>query len=117
MNCPCCNVPVPFDASKCPGCGASVQPPPVSQPMMPQAPIVNRPAPVDQRNRIVYIVPGLLLGCLGIHDFYAGRNGRGAAQLLITVFLGWIGGWIVTEIWALIDIVTVTTDGKGNAFC
>jgi len=119
MNCPYCNGPIPFNASQCPGCGAPVQQPSsVSQPAMPQPPIVNQSvaASVNRRNRVVYIVLGLLLGCLGIHNFYAGRTGRGVAQLLITVLLGWIGGWVVTEIWAIIDIVTVTTDGKGVDF-
>ena len=118
MNCPYCNGPLPFNASQCPGCGAPVQQqtPPVGQPMMPQAPIINQSAPIDRKNRVVYIVLGLLLGCLGIHNFYAGRNGRGTAQLLITLFLGWIGGWVITEIWAIIDISTVTTDGKGVDF-
>lgn len=119
MNCPYCNSPVPFNVSQCPGCGAPVQQPQsVNQPTMPQAPIGNQPAsaPVNRRNRVVYIMLGLFLGCLGIHNFYAGRNGRGATQLLITVLVGWIGGWVVTGIWALIDISTVTTDGNGVEF-
>ena len=81
MNCPYCNSPVPLNASQCPGCGAPVQQqtPPFVQPTMPQAPIVNQPAaaPINRRNRVVYIMLGVFLGCLGIHNFYAGRTGRG----------------------------------------
>ena len=38
------------------------------------------------KSRGVYIILGLFFGCLGIHNFYAGRNGVGVAQLLITIF-------------------------------
>ena len=31
----------------------------------------------------------ILVGGLGIHNFYAGRNGSGTVQLLISVLLCW----------------------------
>jgi TM2 domain-containing membrane protein YozV len=66
------------------------------------------------KSRGTYIVLGLFLGCFGIHNFYAGYSGRGVAQLLITVFLGWIVvGFFITGLWALIEIVTVSTDAQG----
>lgn len=67
------------------------------------------------KNRGIYIILGLFLGCLGIHNFYAGYHGRGAAQLIITVVLGWFYvGLIVTAVWALIEICTVRHDGNGD---
>ena len=66
------------------------------------------------KSRGVYIVLGLFFGCLGVHNFYAGYGGRGAVQLLITLFLGWIGiGFLITGLWALIEIITVNTDAQG----
>lgn len=66
------------------------------------------------KSRAAYIVLGLFFGCLGIHNFYAGRVGAGIAQLLITIFLGWLFiGIVITAFWALIEIIAVDTDGNG----
>jgi hypothetical protein len=68
----------------------------------------------SRRSRGTYIVLGLFFGCLGVHNFYAGYSGRGIAQLLITIFLGWlIIGFFITGIWALLEIITVSTDAQG----
>ena len=67
------------------------------------------------KSRGIYIILGLFLGCLGIHNFYAGYYGRGAAQLIITILFGWlIIGIVITAIWALIEICSVTQDGNGD---
>jgi TM2 domain-containing membrane protein YozV len=67
------------------------------------------------KSRGIFIILGLFLGCLGIHNFYAGYYGRGAAQLIITILLGWLLiGLLVTAIWALIEICTVKIDGNGD---
>lgn len=67
------------------------------------------------KSRGIYIILGLFLGCLGIHNFYAGYHGRGAAQLIITILLGWfVIGIVVTAIWALVEICSVTHDGNGD---
>ena len=68
---------------------------------------------VQPKSRVTYILLGLFLGALGVHNFYAGRTGIAVAQLLIC-FTG-IGAFI-TGIWALIDIIVVTADGKGVPF-
>jgi TM2 domain-containing membrane protein YozV len=73
------------------------------------------------RSRLVYILLAIFLGYLGIHNFYAGRTGHGAAQLAITLFscllmcvvVGFITVWI-SVVWSIIDIVTVTHDGQGR---
>lgn len=75
--------------------------------------------PVQQvvlsKSRVTFVLLGLFLGCLGIHNFYAGYSGKGVAQLLITIFLGWIFGLgiFITGIWALIEIIAVNTDAQG----
>lgn len=72
-------------------------------------------APYSQKSRGTYIILGLFLGGLGIHNFYAGRNGPGAAQLIITLTLGWVGvGVVINLIWVIIELLSITEDGDGN---
>ena len=61
---------------------------------------------------------GILLGSLGIHNFYLGYMGKAIAQLLITVLsLGFLSP--VSEIWGLIEGIMILTgsidkDAHGN---
>jgi len=72
-----------------------------------------QPQPVA-RARVAYVLLGLFLGGLGIHNFYAGYHGRAVAQLVITLLLGWLFiGLLITGLWALIEIITVDTDAAG----
>lgn len=67
------------------------------------------------RRRWVYVLLGLFLGALGIHNFYAGRYKKGFSQLLGTLCTVLIPISVVAMwFWALSDIFTITTDGKGN---
>lgn len=69
------------------------------------------------KSRIVYILLAFFFGLLGVHNFYAGRIGAGIGQLLITLILGWIGvGLVIVCIWVLIEMITVTVDGRGIPF-
>ncbi len=68
-------------------------------------------------SRVAYVLLGLFLGALGVHNFYAGYVGRGIAQLLITIFLFWlIIPLIAVIIWNIVEICTVSQDAKGVAF-
>lgn len=67
------------------------------------------------KSRVAYIILALLLGSLGIHNFYAGYIGKGIAQLCITLISFGILG-IVSAIWALVEAITVTQDASGVAF-
>lgn len=67
------------------------------------------------KSRLAYILLGVFLGSLGIHNFYAGYTGKAVAQLLITVLSGSILG-LISYIWAIIDVCTVTRDAQGVAF-
>lgn len=69
----------------------------------------------SSRTRVAYILLGFFLGALGIHNFYAGYTGRGAAQLLITLLTGWlILPILFVCLWVIIEIITVTTDADGR---
>jgi TM2 domain-containing membrane protein YozV len=69
----------------------------------------------SEKSRIAYILLGFFLGGLGIHNFYAGRTGTGVVQLLITVFTCWmVFPLIAIGLWVLIEICTVTKDGRGK---
>jgi len=68
------------------------------------------------KSRGIFIILGLLLGLLGIHNFYASYYGKGAAQLIITLVLGWVYiGVVITGIWVLIELFMVKDDADGNA--
>ncbi len=72
---------------------------------------------ISSASRFVYIILAICLGTLGIHNFYAGRIARGIGQLLLTIFIGWlIAPLLGIGFWVLIDICTVTSDGKGRPF-
>ncbi len=80
----------------------------------PAATLSFEPDP-EAKNRMTFIILGVLLGALGAHNFYAGYTKKAAAQLCITVLsLGFASpmAWV----WAVIDVSTVDTDGKGIKF-
>jgi len=65
------------------------------------------------RQRAIFILLGLFLGSLGIHNFYAGYYGRGVSQLVL--FLGTCGyGLLITVPWNVIELCVVVTDAEGK---
>lgn len=88
----------------------------------PQVNIYQQPAmmvqpvyAVSPKSRITYILLGLFLGGLGIHNFYAGYGGRGATQLILNLTLFWTFVVpVIIGIWVLIEVCTVNTDAYGN---
>ncbi|MFN0141506.1 MAG: NINE protein [Pyrinomonadaceae bacterium] len=89
-----------------------------------QGQVYQQPAYVVQpiiiganKSRVSYVLLGIFLGGLGIHNFYAGYSGRGVAQLLLTLFLFWtIVVPIVVWIWVIIEVISVDRDAYGNRF-
>lgn len=70
---------------------------------------------VQLKSRGVFVALALFFGALGIHNFYAGYTGRGAAQLLITIIGSCIVvGPVISIFWALIEIFAVSTDARGE---
>ena len=69
----------------------------------------------NAKNRMTFIILGVLLGPFGAHNFYAGYSKKAAAQLCITVLtLGLASP--MTWVWAVIDVSTVDADIKGIKF-
>lgn len=78
-----------------------------------QAAMPNIPQAVAKK-RHVYVLLAVFLGWLGIHNFYAGYNGRAVFQLLISS-LFWIPIPIIW-LWALIEACVVKKSANGNPF-
>jgi TM2 domain-containing membrane protein YozV len=90
---------------------APLQQAPAGYPYAAAAPVYGR----SYKSRTSYIVLGIFLGSLGIHNFYAGYTGRAVGQLCLTVLtLGYLG--IVSWIWAIIEICIVEKDSTGLRF-
>jgi TM2 domain-containing membrane protein YozV len=100
--------------------GIALPPPPPAY-AAPAPPPYAAPAPfahaAGQKDRVVYVLLGLFLGALGIHNFFAGYTGRAVAQLLISILIGWlIVPLVAVWIWNLVEVVTVTRDAHGVPF-
>ena len=71
----------------------------------------------EAKSRIAYILLGLFLGLLGIHNFYAGYTNKAVTQLLVAVLLSWtVIAPIIIAVWCIIDVCTVTKDAQGRLF-
>lgn len=73
---------------------------------------------LDRRNGIVYVLLAWFLGTLGIHNFYAGYNGKGLTQLVLTLF-SWILFFVplaIVSVWAFVEMLVVNKDAKGCEF-
>lgn len=73
---------------------------------------------MEGKSKIAAGVLGILVGWLGIHNFYLGYTGKGIAQLLITVLsLGFLSG--ISGLWGLIEgililVGNIDKDAAGN---
>lgn len=75
----------------------------------------------SNKSRLAYVLLGLCLGFLGIHNFYVGRGGRGVMQLVLfvlsliltSIVIGF-AGLIILAIWILVNICSIDTDGDGR---
>ncbi len=72
------------------------------------------------KSKIIAGILGILLGALGIHNFYLGKTKRALIQLLVTLLTCGIGG-VAMEIWGFIEGIFYlvgyngyTTDSEGK---
>jgi len=72
----------------------------------------NKPKEVDMslKSKMAAGLLAILIGSLGIHNFYLGYTGKAVAQLLLTV-IGWIiiVGPLISAIWALVEGIMILT--------
>jgi TM2 domain-containing membrane protein YozV len=100
----------PMQAPPAPPAGTYYYPQ-VPQPYIPP----GMPYAAVQKSRTAYIVLGIFLGMLGIHNFYAGYTGKAVGQLCLTILtLGYLG--VIAWIWAIVEVCVVTQDGQGIPF-
>jgi len=111
-------------------------PPPQNGQSMQQ--VVYVQVPFRAKNRGIYVMLGIFLGNLGVHDFYAGHIARGVAHLCLTLWfiVFYLGGlskakgeyaqydvakvlltlliaFIVNSVWVLVELIKIKNDGKG----
>lgn len=70
---------------------------------------------VSEKEKVVYLVLALLIGTLGIHNFYAGYTNKGVIQLLVSLVSCGIFAPFVA-IWAIVEALTVDKDAAGLPF-
>jgi TM2 domain-containing membrane protein YozV len=98
-----------------------VAPPPGTGVPLPASPAWSAyPQPVPDsggvpKSRTTFIVLGIFLGMLGVHNFYAGYTGKAVGQLCLSLLtLGYLA--IASWIWAIIEICIVEKDSAGIQF-
>jgi TM2 domain-containing membrane protein YozV len=69
----------------------------------------------EAKNRMTFIILGVLLGPFGAHNFFAGYGRKAIAQLLITVVTLGVAGPMMW-VWAVIDVWTIDRDSRGIKF-
>lgn len=69
----------------------------------------------NRKSRIAFILLGIFFGWLGAHNFYAGQRKLGAIQLCISVFTLFYGA-IISWIWAVVEVCTVSRDSEDVSF-
>ena len=127
ISCPECSTSVSDKAIACPKCGCPIAKPTASATSTERTTAPATTVVTVSKSRGVYIILGLLFGVLGIHDFYAGYNGRGAAKFCLLAFCFFMdattpGGFVVTRLvaaimalWTLFQLFMTTSDRAGNA--
>lgn len=62
-----------------------------------------------QKSKIVAGLLGILLGSLGIHNFYLGKTNRGIIQIVVSFVTFGVGG-----IWGFIEGILILTSKPGS---
>jgi TM2 domain-containing membrane protein YozV len=67
------------------------------------------------KSQLLYILLGITVGCLGIHNFYVGRRAEGVCQLVLFLLLFWtVIVPVILMCWSVYEVCTVTRDGDGR---
>jgi len=100
-----------------PMAGTGIAPPPQAGPT---AQVQQTPGSLAQyyrapqpKTRVIFVLLGIFLGALGVHNFYAGYVKKGAIQLCVTLLTCFYGA-IISWPWAIIEICMVNKDADGT---
>lgn len=97
--CMCCGAQLIHGAAICTRCGTPTN-------------AYSTPNYTNQKSKIVAGLLAILIGSLGIHNFYLGNTGKGTAQLLLTLlgtfFTCGISA-IVVYIWSIVEGIQILT--------
>ena len=86
------------------------------QPWQRQAQYVYGPGMSD-KSKVTAAMHAFFLGEFGIHNFYPGRTGRGAAQLLTTIFPAVIMiGPIISRVWSIAEGAQIPGSQPGSPY-
>lgn len=85
--CANCDSPVAPGAAVCPNCGYAIQ----------------NYDPAAQKSKLTAGLLGILVGGLGIHNFYLGYTGKAIAQIVLSFCFG------IGAIWGLIEGIMILT--------
>ena len=100
-----------------PMAGTGMARPPQARQYVAQAPtplVHYLPSP-QPKTRVIFVLLGLFLGALGVHNFYAGYVKKGTIQLCVTLLTCFYGAAISWP-WAIIEVCTVNQDADGTQF-
>lgn len=130
--CSNCGTYTPQSSYFCPRCGDPVngeKTTDVQSTYIPPAP--PKPIAQEPKSRLAVGIVALILGSLGIHNFYLGYKGRGYAQFFMTLFSYVVMTFtnvssavitaVIATIWALVEAIrilsgSVNTDAYGIEF-
>lgn len=112
--CPNCGVPAGMGRHYCPNCGAEVSELAVycvkcGCQLGPQQAKQGVPPGYMQKSKLAAGLLGILIGALGIHNFYLGYTSKAVAQLLISVLSCGILAF-ASAIWGLVEGIMILTD-------
>jgi len=112
-----CGAPKGQGANYCPNCAAQTVPGAVVCVNCGVA--LAQPVQGEQKSKVVAGILGILLGSLGIHNFYLGYTTKALIQLLVSVLLSWtVIAPTAMAVWGLIEGIMILTgsinkDAKG----
>jgi TM2 domain-containing membrane protein YozV len=67
------------------------------------------------KNQVLYILLGITVGYLGIHNLYARRIAEGVTQLVLFLLFFWtVIIPVGLMIWSVVEVCTVKNDGNGR---
>lgn len=103
MFCRNCGKQIDDNAKFCPECGASTS----TQTDEFQPTVTHTNGTVqgqpEQKSRLVAGLLGILIGGLGIHNFYLGFNSKGVLNIVLSFFCG------IGAIWGLVEGIMILT--------